>query len=348
MNLTSDNEADLTEELERYLALRQRLTRATVGPVIGYLVGYQIILPLILSTFKALAGIDDDDDEPTQWAKLAVWIKEDPARKRWFSKGLLPAAFNYLDSQAYTLYGHTNPVSNPDDPDLTDFIDPAMAINAIRLNLQESAIARAIKRFDQEKTKEKGDLLLPAAELFTGVLNFGGVLKSYDLNKNAIKALQGLTTKLSHEQWENIKPDNYIEAVTFTTLNQGLYEKVTGNVAGQIADINTKVIEDYNRTGNDDFLPPKIKYSVVRTEDNVKKEAVFTQGLKDEFRQMIIDERNIRVDALVSPRDWKEYSDDKKIEKLRKEYAKGREVAADKFFDKYKDNKVIFVPVEED
>lgn len=219
LRLTSENENEIVEDLSKYLALRQRLVRETLVPFLSYTVGYGAILPMLL----ALRGEDDDEEG---YGALAAWIESDPARKRWFQKGLPLAVFNYLDKQTKNVYGVVSVREDVKKPSWSDVIDPEIAVNALVNTFNQATVARLAEDTKRELNKTEGNYLVPAGKFVGNFLNLGGLLKNYQLNADAIKVIQGKATKLSKKEYDEIKPDNFIDGFLYNSLDQQNYKRV--------------------------------------------------------------------------------------------------------------------------
>lgn len=214
----SDTNDNLQEELDKYMSLRQRLVRETVGPIIAYAIG-NTVFAAVLSGF---GGDDDSQGEKAQ--KLALWMLENNARKRWMQKLLPPQTYNYLTTLAWVdKYGkiHTKKIDEIKDPlDLRNLIATDNMIRNFVNNYSEASI---VKLFDGLITAMGADKSVwPALGEFSGnFFNLGGPLKSYQIWKDAFIA----NPKMSKKEYDKIKPNDFWEGFLHQSLNSELYLK---------------------------------------------------------------------------------------------------------------------------
>lgn len=56
------------------------------------------------------------------------------------------------------------------------------------------------------------------------IFNLGGILKSYQLNSDAIKVMSGESTKLTKQQYKNIKAQDFWEGFMYNSLDRETYK----------------------------------------------------------------------------------------------------------------------------
>lgn len=222
-----DNQQQIEEDLTRYLSLRQRLVRQTVTPIISYVIGSQLILPMVMAAFGfggGSAGDNDDDD----YADFSKWIQDDPARRRWFQKMLPVLVYAYLANQTTKGYGEVKTKKDAHKPAWTDLISPDIALEAILNNYNQSSIAQAFVDVQREKAKgEKGQVGVVGGKFVGNVLNVGGIFRNYNINKDAIDILNGQSNKLSKKEYKAISPEDFWDGFLYSSLGQQMYRTVT-------------------------------------------------------------------------------------------------------------------------
>lgn len=216
----SDTNDNLEEDLAKYLSLRQRLVRETVGPVFAYTVG-NIVLSSVLSSF----GGADDKERVFEFAK---WMYEDDARKRWLQKLLPPQTYNYLTSIAWRdQFGNvkTKKIEDIKDPkDLRNLIDAENVLRNFANNFSEANVNRLFRGL--QKSLGQGDTGGVEVGQFIGnFLNLGGALRSGQIWKDAFTS----DPRMSKEEWKQIKPETGWEGFLQQTLNEDLYERTQLN-----------------------------------------------------------------------------------------------------------------------
>ena len=318
----------MTKSLARYQSLRRRLARETAIPILSYTIGYQVLLPYLLEKFTEEADVDDDDKEAEAYAKLGKWIQDDPARKRWFQKVLPLAVYNYLVFQTKTVFGKTSVRSEPRAPEMMDAFDRKMFFGMLTTGYSPPSFTLFEDKLQNELNKdnpEGADIVL--ADYIGNLLNFGALLKNYELNSNAIKALRGESTRLSDEQKRNVKPEDWKDAFVKSQVDLKNYEKWSGNDRGEISNIGPLILAEYERTGNAKFLPPMVEASITYGGIKYPFEDTFE---KKEYIKFVEDFRRIFIDTQLNnypPGYWDKMPEDTKIAILEAFYEGARELA---------------------
>ena len=134
--------------------------------------------------------------------------------------------YNYLGKQVKTNYGQVSEVKNPEKPRWSDVVDPTIAAKALLNSFNESPMYKLAQDADREQNKNDGNIGTPVGKFVGNFLNLGGFLKNYQLNSDAIKALQGKPTRMTKAEYDKIKPEGFIDAFMYNSLNTGLYKEI--------------------------------------------------------------------------------------------------------------------------
>lgn len=238
---TYDNAmSEFTQDFEKALAFRQRLTRSTLQPGISFVLWKFVIAPAVENLFKEICS-----ENTTECLQKKIIYMKKRGWDNWINKLMPIAVQDYVN----TLVLH-----RPSPGNYYNFKKNKNAFNGmmesylgtfqpLNQKSQDRAIANILNNAGEDpvygllddiknavKYKDAQERIDVIGGKFVGrTLNLGGPLKMYDINKRYFNALQGKSNVESNATYKKYKPDTFLEAMILENMTKDLYREYVNN-----------------------------------------------------------------------------------------------------------------------